>query len=475
MKPKLSFFLVVIILCSGFLSAQPIRDVDKMLKNPHKEDSLIMRFNPGTTQAQKELFFLKLNAVKVKAYKVVPDLYAITLPAKSDLKTTLTWLLDNREVMYAEPNGIAKLTRGAHPNDIRYDELWGMEKIKAPQAWHTRTDSTIVIASLDTGVDYKHPDLAANMWTNPGEIPNNGKDDDGNGYVDDFYGYDTADDEGDPMDEDLHGTHTSGTMAARGNNVEGVVGVCWRAKIVAIDIFFGLGAFLEDRLEALEYIILNQQVKVANMSYGSPDFEQSEYDMMAAARDHGIICVCAAGNEYTNNDITPTYPANYELDNVISVASTDKNDELYDDPDFGSNYGVNTVDLAAPGVHIYSTIVPIPPDPPYGFEDGTSMATPHVSGACALIWSEHPHLSYKQVISRIYRNVDVIPGLPVRTSGRLNLYNAMHDMASKKEDPNETGCSAYVDSGSFGLGNLLPYLAILFFAVWRWVKVHPAF
>lgn len=471
MKQFVLFFLIMMILCNGFIIAQPSRDVDLMLSVPHSPNTLLMRFSPETTQAQKELYFLQMKVVKVHEYTTVPGLYLITLPANSDLRATLTWLLSSREIMYAEPNRKTKRISKT-PNDTDYGQLWGMEKIKAPGMWDIATASTILIASLDTGIDYTHADLANNIWTNPGETDGDNVDNDGNGYIDDVHGYRFDLDNGnsgDPADDNGHGTHTAGTMGGVGNNSAGVAGVCWTVKIVAVKSFFADGsAYTSDIVAGVEYLIKNGQVKIVNMSYGSTAFEQTEADMMSAARDAGILCVCAAGNESLNNDDTPSYPACYDLDNIMSVANSDQNDALAS----SSNYGATSVDLMAPGENIYSTSWDASTPDYYKLDSGTSMASPHVAGACALLWSVDPSMNYEKVKSRILRNVDKISGAPVLSGGRLNLYQAYLNPSNVPDNntfnKGHGGCSSYSNNDSNWLGTLIPYLAVLLLLVgWR--------
>lgn len=274
------------------------------------------------------------------------------------------------------------------PNDPLFSRQWGLYNtgqtalittgtvgadINALNAWDSNTGSNdVVIAIIDTGVDYTHEDLWENMWTNPGEIPNNHIDDDGNGYSDDVYGYDFAGDVGgsndsDPMGIDSHGTHVAGIIAAKGNNGIGVTGVCWEAKIMAVKAFRPTTPtpyiYLSDEIEAFEYIVgmktgHNVNIVAINCSYGGTNFSAPEKDAVEEAVNAGIIVCAAAGNGGDdgvgdNNDQTPLYPASYDLSNIFSVAATDPNDQLAG----FSNYGVNSVDIAAPGAEIKSTTI----------------------------------------------------------------------------------------------------------------------
>jgi len=345
-------------------------------------------------------------------------------------------------VEYAEPNMLIELAKT--PNDPSFSSLWGMHNtgqsggtadvdIDAPEAWNTRTDSTIIVAVIDTGVDYTHPDLAANMWTNPGEIPGNNVDDDGNGKVDDVFGYDFINGDSDPMDEggdcSSHGTHVSGTIGAAGNNGVGVAGINWNVKIMALKAFTGptTGCYGSswDAGSAIVYAT-NEGAKISSHSWrclGSGCYLQHLVDAINYAHSNGALVIAAAGNDVNNNDINPAYPASYNIPNVISVAAIDRNDNLAS----FSNYGKNTVHLGAPGVDILSTVMPIVNPTMYASYSGTSMATPHVSGVAALVWSQFPNLTHLELKDRILQTTvptSALQGTTI-TGGRLNVGNMM--------------------------------------------------
>ncbi len=277
-------------------------------------------------------------------------------------------------VEVAEPNFVRRFFATV-PNDTFFPQLWGLRNtgqsvngstgvsgsdIKFVQAWSLARPSTnqVVVAVIDSGVNYTHPDLVANIWTNPGEISNNGVDDDGNGYVDDYHGYDFGDGDSDPNTTDVHGTHVAGTIAATGNNLTGVIGVDFQAKIMALKI--GQDSNPESfndsaAIQAIDYCVLMKgrgvNIVAINASWGGGAFDSALRTAIQSAGNVGIIFCAAAGNNTANNDTTPNYPGNYRLFNMIVVAATDMNDALGS----FSDYGPNTVDLGAPGVNILST------------------------------------------------------------------------------------------------------------------------
>jgi subtilisin family serine protease len=325
-------------------------------------------------------------------------------------------------VEYAEPDYIVKAINT--PNDEYFSRLYAMNNqgqtggkvdadIDAVEAWDSFTGNPddILIGVIDTGIDYLHPDLVDNIWKNPGEIPNNGIDDDGNGFIDDYYGWDFAYDDNDPDDQHGHGTHVSGTIAGKGNNGIGVTGVMWNARVMALKFLDASGSgTTSDAIDAVNYATI-MNVQVTNNSWGGGGYSQALEEAIASS---GIF-VAAAGNNGTDNDQYPEYPGSYTLDNIISVAATDHNDSLA----YFSCYGRNSVDLSAPGVDILSSL----PGNNYDAWSGTSMATPHVTGAVALLWSNNSSLTSTDVKSAILQSVDKIPSLENRTvsGGRLNI------------------------------------------------------
>jgi len=370
-------------------------------------------------------------------------------PTISDAKTFTEQYKKNPNVEYIEPNYIYRAS--IVPNDPQYGELWGMNNtgqtggtndadLDAPEAWDTQTgsDSTL-IAVIDTGVDYNHPDLAANIWTNPNEIPGDNIDNDNNGYVDDVRGWDFANNDKDPMDDNLHGTHVAGTIGAIGNNGVGVAGVNWRVKIMPLKFLTGDGSgTLANAISAIIYGA-NKKARVMNNSWGGGGFSQALQDAINYANNAGSLFVAAAGNDGTDNDASANYPSNYELPNVVAVAAIDHKGDL---AVFGtgggggicgcggnviglpgSNFGATTVDLAAPGKDILSTAL----KNGYMKLSGTSMATPHVAGVAGLLFAQFPTWTHLQVKARLLATVETSSGLQGKmvTGGRVNAQRAL--------------------------------------------------
>jgi len=308
------------------------------------------------------------------------------------------------------PNYI--LSAGAVPNDPQFANLWGLsvgQGINAPGAWDLTTgNSTTVVAVIDTGADLTHPDLVGNLWNNSGEIPGNGLDDDNNGYIDDIHGINAITGSGNPNDDNGHGSHCVGTVGARGNNALGVSGVNWNVQLMPLKFLDanGMGS-LSNAIVAIDYIVTMKNrgvnIRVSSNSWGGGGYSQAMYDAIARARDAGIIFVAAAGNESNDNDASPSYPGGYELSNVVSVAAIDKLGSLAS----FSNFGATTVDIGAPGVGILSTYK----NGGYATLSGTSMATPHVAGALALLLDHIPSITNDQAIQRLYETAAAAPGL----------------------------------------------------------------
>ena len=368
---------------------------------------------------------------------LIPGLTTVELAPGILVADALEAYRANPGVLYAEPNYHIQLE--VIPDDTDFTDLWGLNNIgqtggtldadiDASEAWDVTTGSgNTIVAVIDTGVDYTHPDLQSNIWVNSAEL--NGSpfiDDDGNGFVDDIHGYDFFNNDGDPMDDHNHGTHVAGTIGAVGDNALGVTGVNWDVQIMAVKFLDANGAGnLGDAIDAIDYAVANGAT-ISNNSWGfNGAFSPALHDAILNARDAGHIFSAAAGNgDFSgvglDNDLAPFFPSGFDLDNVVSVAALDHNDALA----AFSNFGLTTVDLGAPGFGIFSTTT----GNTYSTFSGTSMATPHVTGVIALVRDLHPLWSYEQVIDAVLETVDPVSALEGRsvTGGRLNADRAVN-------------------------------------------------
>jgi len=362
--------------------------------------------------------------------------HKLELPDNVKEEDAIKLLEKDPDIEYVEPNFVQTIS--LTPNDPAYSSLWGMNSISAPEAWSKETGSAhVIVAVIDTGVDYGHEDLKANMWRNFSEIPNNRIDDDGNGYIDDVYGYDFVNNDGDPKDDNAHGTHVAGTIAAKGNNSTGVVGVDWNTRIMALKSFSGFGSgFTEDSIKAIEYAVANG-AHVINASWGGAPYSQALKDAIDAANE--LLFVAAAGNSAENTDDLKHYPSSYDSQNILSVAALRSSSSLAS----FSNYGSTSVDIAAPGQDIFSTVPtagcqvfqsffgPYDYCDPSGYSkfSGTSMASPHVAGAAALLKSFAPELSAIELKQALLNSVDKKSALigKVLTEGSLNISSAIEN------------------------------------------------
>ena len=317
-----------------------------------------------------------------------------------------------------EPNFVVESARV--PNDSQWSALYGMQKISAPTAWDRPTGSSnVTVAVIDTGIEYTHVDLVDNIAKNLGETPDNGIDDDRNGYVDDYYGYDFINSDSNPLDDHFHGTHCAGTIGAKGDNGKGVAGVSWNVKLLPVKVLDQYGSGSIASVAAGMNYAAARGVKIMSMSLGTSSYSQTLEDAIINAKQKGVMIVAAAGNSASNADYYPLYPAASAQDNVVSVAASNSSDGLA----YFSNYGATSVDLAAPGENIISTIL----GGQYGYASGTSMATPHVAGMAAMLLSVNPSLTYTQIKSHLISSADPIPTFAGKmvSGGRANLHKAL--------------------------------------------------
>lgn len=408
------------------------------LTHPHIPDELIVKFKNETLDRKK--ITESLNAKKIHRFSSSgAELLRFNIKDRS-LYSIAKNLVTKDYIQYVEANYI--VFTNETPNDPRFEETWGLHNtgengnkkdadIDAAEAWNINKESkNTVVAVIDTGVDYTHEDIAENYWNNPGEVgldqdgldkKNNGKDDDENGYIDDWRGWNFIENNNNPMDDNGHGTHCSGTIAAVGDNNIGVAGVNWSGSVVGIKFLSASGSgTLANAVKSIEYAT-KLGVNLTSNSWGGGGHSPTMEAAIKEANKNGILFIAAAGNSASNNDENPHYPSNYQVENVISVAASDSEDKIAG----FSNYGLQTVHLSAPGVGILSTT----PGNQYQVFSGTSMATPHVAGAVALLKSTYKALDSKQIKERILNSVDHLTQLQniTITGGRLNLLNAIEN------------------------------------------------
>ena len=420
--------------------------------NNEREPEVLVKFRPDVSLAEIKKVVMKNNDQIEDIFQQEKGWFSIDDLDNADAQTVAEQYAQMSDlVLHAQPNDVITLddptsispkdlllrrndANPIQPNDPMFKEQWaldnngqggGKEKadLSALKAWaKTQGSSDVIVAVLDSGVDYTHPDLVANMWLRPDNVPQ--YKDDELGTFNDLHGFNATDNQSDPMDDNGHGTHCSGIIGAEGDNDEGIAGINWKVQIMPLK-FMGRGGFgtTKDAIEAINYAIDRKQkgvnVRVINASWGSTQYSKALEDAIRAAGEAGILFVAAAGNNGTNNDRYKHYPSNYELPNVISVAALDRNDQLAS----FSNFGVKTVHIAAPGKDIISTWL----NDSYREASGTSMATPYIAGTAALILASEPKLSVEKLRERILQSADKIDSLngKIENGGRINAAKAV--------------------------------------------------
>lgn len=422
-------------------------------------EKIIIKYKKNHSYSKKQNAYLKNLANEVHEFPNINNLETATYKNKADANKALDAYRRDSNIEYAEMDKPLKLY--SIPNDTSFSLQWGLSNsgqtgglsdvdINAPEAWELSNGSqNIIIGLIDSGVNYNHIDIIDNLWVNPGEIPDNDIDDDENGYVDDIYGINTNNPSGNPLDDNGHGTHVAGIIAASGNNSQGVTGVMQKAKIITCKFTdeFGSGT-TSSAIACIDYFSnLNNGMIATNNSWGGGSYSQALYDAIKSHMDLGILFVAAAGNDAVNNDLTNSYPANYSLPNIISVAAIQDNGELAS----FSNYGPYSVHVAAPGAAIYSTY-----NSSYSNLSGTSMATPFVTGLVGLTKSNDNDLSWINIKNRILssgKNLNSLSGTvltgklikayDVSNSGALNCLN---QTLTKHISPKSTASSIEIGS-----------------------------
>lgn len=417
--------------------------IDKWIGEEVSYDKILVRFQQGTTKQQAtQIAATQGDGAQILKFWDNLNMAIVEMPDDSNRFSTPIQLAAHfhqlSSVLYAEPDFVYSYQ--AVPNDPTYPAMDGLDNtgqnggtpdadIDAPEAWDLTTGSTeVVIAIIDSGLDTAHPDIAANVWVNPGEIAGDGIDNDGNGYIDDVSGWDFANNDNVPNDVVGHGTHVAGTVAAVGNNGVGVTGVSWNSKLLPLKI--GEATLTTAAIvEAIQYATMMRStyginIPVSNNSYGGYGYSQATFDAVAAHTGAGILFVAAAGNDTNDNDAIPSYPAGYDLPGIVAVAASDNDDQLAG----FSNYGTTSVDIAGPGVNVTSTWPTALIAAGYNTIDGTSMASPHVAGVVALMNSLVPGLSIDVIKAALLSGADVIPafGGDVAGNRRLNALGALN-------------------------------------------------
>ena len=390
-------------------------------------NQILIKFKSDVGGASRSRALNNAGLTQSGTFSLVPGLTLAQPQPGLTVLETLNNLVSDPLVAYAEPDYL--LSAMLSVNDPDYSNQYGLNNtgqnggtanadISIEAAWDTQTGADIIVAVIDSGVDYTHQDLSANMWTNVAEIPGNRIDDDNNGYVDDVRGWNFSGNNNNPMDDNNHGTHIAGVIGAKSNNGIGVTGINWNVKIMPLKFMYSGGqGRTSSAINALEYAIANG-AKISNNSWGGGSYSQALFDAIQAANRAGHLFVAASGNDGSNNDRTAHYPTSYNLPNIISVGASDNTDSIAN----FSNFGSQTVDLLAPGVSVYSTIR----NNGYRSMSGTSMATPFVTGVAALLLAERSDLPLPNLKSAILDNTDTIAAAGNTVSGgRLNAFSAL--------------------------------------------------
>jgi thermitase len=418
---------------------EEIEVLDEAEESESGNAEVLVRFRPGTSLERIKTLARMNNDRFEDEYENVKNLVALEDEDGMTAEEVAAEYRSLPDVEYAEPVFEINLDHAApgkhkHANDVRFGEQWSLENtgqqggkanadISALKAWSKTTGSSkVVVAVLDSGVNYLHRDLISNMWMRPaGMSPYT---DDELGEFNDEHGFNATDNQRDPMDDNGHGTHCAGIIGAEGDNNYGIAGINWNVEIMPLKFLNANGSgTTKDAIEAINYVIERKKagvnVRIISASWGSRQKSNALRDAIKRAGDEGILFIAAAGNNGDDSDKRPHYPAGYDLPSMVSVAALDRNDKLA----VFSNYGAKSVHIAAPGKEILSTWL----NEEFYVASGTSMATPEVAGVAALILSTNPKMSVKELRDKLFNSVDKLDSLKgkVATGGRINAAKAV--------------------------------------------------
>jgi subtilisin family serine protease len=454
---SIGFVSLAGLLCLAAVPAAAGPPADPGRAPEYVEGRVVVGFVPGAAAGARAAAIERIGGRQSQVVGL--GAHVITVPIGRE-QQAIEALERNPNVRYAELDYVYELAET--PDDPSFGLTWGLHNtgqavngaagtpdadIDAPEAWDVATgSSSIVVGVVDTGIDYNHPDLAANMWSNPGGI---------GGCPAGTHGYDAVSGDCDPLDDNNHGSHTSGTIGAVGDDGVGVAGINWDTSLMALKAFNASGATTSTSIaDALGWALTARQagvnLRVLNNSWGGWQFSQATLDLVNALAAEDVLFVAAAGNNGLPHWLLPFYPCDYTVDSIICVGASTQTDTLAS----FSDYGVPQVDLAAPGTNVYSTLR----NGGYGFANGTSMATPHVTGAAALVLATDPSASVAEVRAAILGSVDVLASLSgkVATSGRLNLAAALGDTSPPPDVPGAPTLSGTPGDGSADLSWTTP-------------------